>query len=55
MLQLLDLRLVLLRLVRQLLDQSVALLGGLAALLLLGAELSLELAQARLQLSGGLC
>ena len=45
----------LLRLVRQFLRQTVALLGGLAALLLLGVELGLELAHARPQLSGSLC
>ena len=54
-LQLLDLRLVLLRWVRRLLRKPVALLGRLAALLLLGVELGLELAHVCPQMSGGLC
>ena len=53
-LQLLELRLVPLRLVRQFLGQAVALLGCLAALLLLGAELGLHLTQALPQICGGL-
>jgi hypothetical protein len=43
------------RLVRQLLDQAVALLSYLAALLLLGAQLGLGLAQALLQFGGRPC
>ena len=43
------------RLVRQLLDQAVALLSRLAALLLLGAQLGLGLAQALQQFGGCPC